>query len=51
MIKVLLVDDHPMIGAALEMLLRNTDYQLLGRARSVAEAGSAISNTNLSSCC
>lgn len=43
MIKVLLVDDHPMIGAALEMLLRNTDYQLLGRARSVAEAGSAIS--------
>ena len=38
MTRVLLVDDHPMIGAALEMLLRNTDYELLGRARTVAEA-------------
>jgi two-component system nitrate/nitrite response regulator NarP len=34
----LLVDDHPMIGAALEMLLRETDYELLGRARTAAEA-------------
>ena len=42
MTKVLLVDDHPMIGAALEMLLRETDYELLGRARSVAEANSQI---------
>jgi two-component system nitrate/nitrite response regulator NarP len=31
-----------MIGAALEMLLRDTDYELLGRARSVAEANSMI---------
>src|SRR5206468_11735344 len=36
--KVLLADDHPMIAAALEMLLRGTDYQLAGRARSGAEA-------------
>jgi len=38
----LLVDDHPMIGAALEMLLRGSSYELLGRARSVAEANRAI---------
>jgi two-component system, NarL family, nitrate/nitrite response regulator NarL len=31
-----------MIAAALEMLLRETDYQLLGRARSVAEANSEL---------
>ena len=43
MTRVLLVDDHPMIAAALEMLLRETDYQLLGRARSVAEANSQLS--------
>jgi two-component system nitrate/nitrite response regulator NarL len=36
--KVLLADDHPMIAAALEMLLRGSDYQLAGRARSGAEA-------------
>ena len=38
MTRVLLVDDHPMIGAALEMLLRGSDYELLGRARTAAEA-------------
>ena len=38
MTRVLLVDDHPMIGAALELLLRETDYELLGRARTAAEA-------------
>lgn len=42
MTKVLLVDDHPMIGAALEMLLRGTDYEVIGRARSVAEANSSL---------
>ena len=42
MTKVLLVDDHPMIGAALEMLLRGTPYQVLGRVRSVAEANSSL---------
>jgi two-component system nitrate/nitrite response regulator NarP len=31
-----------MIGAALEMLLRDTDYEVLGRARSVAEANSSL---------
>ena len=38
MTKVLLVDDHPMIAAALEMLLRGSEYELLGRARTAAEA-------------
>jgi two-component system nitrate/nitrite response regulator NarP len=38
MTRVLLVDDHPMIAAALEMLLRGTEYELLDRARTAAEA-------------
>ena len=42
MTRVLLVDDHPMIGAALEMLLRDSDYEVLGRARSAAEASREI---------
>ena len=42
MTRVLLVDDHPMIGAALDMLLRGSSYDLLGRARSVAEANREI---------
>ena len=42
MTRVLLVDDHPMIGAALEMLLRETDFQLLGRARTVAEGNAQL---------
>ena len=42
MTRVLLVDDHPMIAAALEMLLRESDYELLGRARTVAEANRQI---------
>ena len=42
MTKVLLVDDHPMIGAALEMLLRDTNYDLVDRARTAAEAGKQI---------
>jgi two-component system nitrate/nitrite response regulator NarP len=42
MTRVLLVDDHPMIGAALEMLLRNTDYELLERARTATEANKQI---------
>lgn len=42
MTKVLLVDDHPMIGAALEMLLRDTKYELVDRARTAAEATKRI---------
>ena len=42
MTRVLLVDDHPMIAAALEMLLRETNYEMLGRARSVSEANKQI---------
>jgi two-component system nitrate/nitrite response regulator NarP len=38
MTRVLIADDHPMIAAALELLLRGTDYQLVGRARSGKDA-------------
>jgi DNA-binding NarL/FixJ family response regulator len=38
MTRVLIADDHPMIAAALEVLFRGSDYQLVGRARSGAEA-------------
>jgi two-component system, NarL family, nitrate/nitrite response regulator NarL len=38
MTRVLIADDHPMIAAALDVLLRGTDYELTGRARSGAEA-------------
>lgn len=34
MTRVLLADDHPMIGAALDVLLRGTDFEIIGRARS-----------------
>ncbi|MBW0006155.1 MAG: response regulator transcription factor [Sphingomonas sp.] len=44
MTRVLLVDDHPMIAAALEMLLRESDFELLGRARTVAEANKQVSS-------
>lgn len=43
MTRVLLVDDHPMIAAALDMLLRGTDYELLERARTAAEATKMLS--------
>ena len=44
MTKVLLVDDHPMIGAALDMLLRESNYELAGRARTAAEANKQIAS-------
>jgi two-component system nitrate/nitrite response regulator NarP len=46
MTRVLLADDHPMIASALEMLLRGTDYQLVGRARSGKEALAQIDEVN-----
>lgn len=38
MMRVLLADDHPMIAAALDVLLRGSDYELVGRARSGGDA-------------
>ena len=38
MTNVLLADDHPMIASALDLLLRGTDYHLVARARTGAEA-------------
>jgi DNA-binding NarL/FixJ family response regulator len=38
MMRVLLADDHPMIAAALDVLLRGSDYELVGRARGGADA-------------
>jgi two-component system nitrate/nitrite response regulator NarP len=46
MTRVLLADDHPMIASALEMLLRGTDYQLVGRARTGKEALAQIDQVN-----
>jgi len=46
MTRVLLADDHPMIASALEMLLRGTDYRLVGRARSGKEALAQIDEVN-----
>jgi two-component system nitrate/nitrite response regulator NarP len=46
MTRVLLADDHPMIASALEMLLRGTDYQLVGRARTGKEALAQIEQVN-----
>jgi len=38
MTRILIADDHPMIAAALDMLLRGSDYSLVGRARTGSEA-------------
>ena len=38
MTRVLIADDHHMIAAALDVLLRGSDYQLIGRARSGSDA-------------
>lgn len=43
MIRILLADDHPMISSALEVLLRGTNFELVARARSGADALSQIS--------
>jgi two-component system nitrate/nitrite response regulator NarP len=37
MTSILIADDHPMIAQALEMLLRGTSYQLVGRTRNGEE--------------
>ena len=38
MTRVLIADDHPMIAAAMDVLLRGTEYQVVGRARTGADA-------------
>ena len=38
MTKILLADDHPVIRTAIEVLLRDTAYELIGTARTGAEA-------------
>ncbi len=38
MTRVLIADDHPMIAAALDEVMRGTDYELVGRARSGSDA-------------
>ena len=42
MTRVLLADDHPMIAAALDVLLRGSDYELVGRARSGSDTLSQV---------
>jgi two-component system nitrate/nitrite response regulator NarP len=46
MTRILLADDHPMIQAAVEALLRGSDYQLVGTASTGAEALEAIAAEN-----
>jgi two-component system nitrate/nitrite response regulator NarP len=46
MTRVLLADDHPMIQAAVEALLRGSDYKLVGTAGTGAEALDAIAEEN-----
>lgn len=43
---VLVADDHPMIRTALEVLLRGTDFTLLGQAGTGAETLSAVRASN-----
>jgi two-component system nitrate/nitrite response regulator NarP len=38
MTRILLADDHPMIGAALDVLLRGSDYELVARAGTGGDA-------------
>lgn len=38
MTRVLIADDHPMIAAAMDVLLRGSEYQLVGRARTGSDA-------------
>ena len=38
MTRILLADDHPMIGAALDVLLRGSDYELVARAGTAGDA-------------
>lgn len=38
MTRVLIADDHPMIAAAMDVLLRGSEYELVGRARSGSDA-------------
>lgn len=42
MTRILLADDHPMIQAAVEAMLRGSDYKLVGKASSGNEAIRAI---------
>lgn len=44
MTRILLADDHPMIQAAVEAMLRGSDYRLIAKAGSGAEALQALSD-------
>ena len=44
MTRILLADDHPMIQAAVEAMLRGSGYQLVAKASTGAEALEAIAN-------
>lgn len=43
MTRILLADDHPMIQAAVEAMLRGSDYELVAKASSGAQALRAVS--------
>lgn len=46
MTRLLLADDHPMIRTAIEVLLRDTSYEIVGATASGAETLSAVEQLN-----
>ncbi len=44
MTRIVLADDHPMIQAAVEAMLRGSDYELVAKAGSGSEALQAIAD-------
>ena len=51
MTRLLLADDHPMIRTAIEVLLRETGYEIAGSAASGEETLKAIERLSPTSCC
>ena len=45
MTRIVLADDHPMIGSALELLFSGTAFEMVGRARTGVEAEAMIADT------
>ena len=51
MTRILLADDHPMIRTALEVLLRDTEFEIVGTAGTGEAALGEIDRLRPTSCC